>query len=249
LIFKKGSKSHFIIIDNAAILDAKLSFRAKGILLYLMSRPDDWKVYESEVAEHSIDGIKSVRSGIKELIDAGYIIRNSLRNEKGRFQGYEYLVYDIPTETPKTENGETDFRERHTTNTDNTNKDLTNNNNNDKGANSKEICPIPFFNVVTKNDIEPKPQRNLDVTEAMKTYMSDLYSQKTKKPHPPLKKAQYDKVYESIKDFADENNLQCQDIVELMCAFLNNKAIKSDWNINHFATEGMMLNRFYEALY
>jgi SOS-response transcriptional repressor LexA len=124
-----------------------------------------------------------------------------------------------------------------------------NNNDNDKGANSKEICPIPLFNVGTKNDIEPKPQRDLDVTEAMKTYMSNLYSQKTKKPHPPLKKAQYDKVYDSIKSFADENNLQCQDIIELMCAFLNNKAIKSDWNINHFATEGMMLNRFYEALY
>jgi predicted choloylglycine hydrolase len=93
------------------------------------------------------------------------------------------------------------------------NNRLNKNNENDKGANSNEVCPIPLFNVGTKNDIEPKSQRDLDVTEAMKTYMSDLYKQKTKKQHPALKKAQYDKVYESIKDFADENNLQCQDII------------------------------------
>ena len=33
-----------------------------------------------------------------------------------------------------------------------------------------------------------------------------------------------------------------------MVQFLNSK-IKTDWNINHFATEGIMMNRFYEAAY
>jgi hypothetical protein len=96
MIFKKGQHEQFTIIDNQAILDGRLSAKAKGILLYLMSRPDDWQVYESEIKNHFTDGIASIKSGVKELINIGYISRAAQHDHKGRFSGYEYLVYDKP---------------------------------------------------------------------------------------------------------------------------------------------------------
>lgn len=116
MIFKRGERERFTIIDNVAVQDNTLSFKARGLLAYLLSLPEDWHIYETEISEHSTDGIKAVRSGIKELISAGYISRSSQRNPSGKFMGYEYLVYDKPhnqanlTIMPKTENGL-----RHTT--------------------------------------------------------------------------------------------------------------------------------------
>jgi hypothetical protein len=122
VIFKKGNREHFTIIDNDAVQDITLSFKARGLLAYLMSLPDDWQIYEQEITKHTTDGIKAVRSGIKELIFTGYISRSSQRNESGQFIGYEYLVYDKPqsnailTIMPLSANGL-----RHTTNIHSTN--------------------------------------------------------------------------------------------------------------------------------
>ena len=92
----KDKETPYLMMNKSAIYDNTLSFKAKGIFAYLLSRPDDWQFYEIEIAEHSTDGIASVKAGIKELIDKGYITRSSRRNEKGKFQGYSYEVYEVP---------------------------------------------------------------------------------------------------------------------------------------------------------
>jgi len=92
----KDKETPYLMMNKSAIYDNTLSFKAKGIFAYLLSRPDDWQVYESEIVKHSTDGIASVKAGIKELIDKGYIIRFRIRNEKGKFQGYSYDVYEVP---------------------------------------------------------------------------------------------------------------------------------------------------------
>ncbi|MDR3560502.1 MAG: helix-turn-helix domain-containing protein [Negativicutes bacterium] len=86
----------FVQVDKHFINDARLSYKAKGILLYLLSKPDDWKVYESEIAKHAADKLHSVRSGIKELIEFGYITRQKKRNEQNQFMGYDYNVFEQP---------------------------------------------------------------------------------------------------------------------------------------------------------
>ncbi|MGK8294044.1 conserved phage C-terminal domain-containing protein [Staphylococcus arlettae] len=136
----------FVLVHKKFIYDPKLSARSKGVLLYLLSRPNDWQIYTSEIQKHMTDGIKSVNSAVKELMGAGYIKRTLKRSEKGTFKGYEYLVYEIPTEMPfaengqtengLAENGQTENRQRHTTNNNSTNNDLTNNNNTNNDSNT-----------------------------------------------------------------------------------------------------------------
>ncbi len=55
------------------------------------------------------DGIGSVRSGLQELEDLGYIVRKQLRDDDGRFIAVEYTVNSTPgVENPRTEKPHTD---------------------------------------------------------------------------------------------------------------------------------------------
>lgn len=56
------------IIDNP-----NLSWKARGIYLYLASRPDKYDLTELSLRNHAKDGIVSIRSGVKELKKAGLL--------------------------------------------------------------------------------------------------------------------------------------------------------------------------------
>ncbi|RNC77071.1 hypothetical protein DA717_12320, partial [Piscirickettsiaceae bacterium NZ-RLO2] len=83
----------FVVLDKQFLNDEGLSFRAKGVLSYLLSLPDDWKVSRSHLAKISQDGPTSVNSTLKELKEAGYILLISER-ENGKISGYDYLVFE-----------------------------------------------------------------------------------------------------------------------------------------------------------
>lgn len=74
------------MISNVGLKDEKLSFKAKGLLAYMLSLPDDWVFYETELVNHSTDGLASVKSGLKELQERGYLDRNRERNAKGQLK-------------------------------------------------------------------------------------------------------------------------------------------------------------------
>jgi len=123
-ITRQKRKDNFTFINNNIFKQSGLSWKAKGLLCHLISLPDDWQVYVSQLSSMSKDGKESTASGIKELINAGYILRRIERDEKGKFKGYDYLVSDEPeylTEEAKPvdeipENGKPENGEPATTN-------------------------------------------------------------------------------------------------------------------------------------
>lgn len=152
---------NFVTVHKNFIHDNNLTFKAKGILLYLLSRPDDWQIYESEILKHTKDGKDSLKSGIKELEEVGYVARTRKRNDKGHLNGYEYLVYEYPIQNGnsylgKTDNGKSNIGESNVgktvngfsapTNNDLTNNDLTNNNNtnNDDNTSATDVTREQF---------------------------------------------------------------------------------------------------------
>ncbi len=81
-----------------------LSFKAIGIHAYLMSKPDNWKANEDELANAHYDGKASVRSGIQELINHGYISRTRVIDpESKQITGWEWIVYETPDANPNHE--------------------------------------------------------------------------------------------------------------------------------------------------
>lgn len=95
----KDKNNPYIIIDGRPINNKNLSFKAKGILTYLMSRPDGWEVSVADLFNHSTDGEDAIRSGLAELRAAGHMKYIQTR-QKGRITGMLIEVYEIPDTSP-----------------------------------------------------------------------------------------------------------------------------------------------------
>ena len=136
VIKRKKRNTPFVQIDKRPLQNKKLSWKAKGILAYILSLPDNWQLYLNELKEHATDGRDSTSSGFKELIEAGYIVKSRIR-KAGQFKGFDYTVSDSPqTASPKTENPKT--VNPKTVNPKTENPQLIIKNNNNKDLNNKE---------------------------------------------------------------------------------------------------------------
>lgn len=99
-------KHHFTIVRNESIEDSRLSFKARGLLVYMLSKSDDWQFYERELVTHTAEGRAAVRSGLQELVQCGYLSREQDRETGGNFGGSVWTVYEAP-QLPLSENQST----------------------------------------------------------------------------------------------------------------------------------------------
>ena len=83
----------FSVICNTFLRDERLSWKAKGVLAYLLSKPDDWEVKVVDLIKRSRDGREAVYSAINELLSIGYMQRTAERF-KGKFVGCEYILFE-----------------------------------------------------------------------------------------------------------------------------------------------------------
>lgn len=84
-------------IENSTLEDKSISWKARGLLGYLLSKPNDWEVILSHLHTQSDhDGRVSVRSGLDELIKAGYITREQRRSGEGKYKEASYIVSELP---------------------------------------------------------------------------------------------------------------------------------------------------------
>ena len=93
---RHAKQRDYTVMDNTFLKDEKLSWKAKGLFAYILSLPEDWKIYISELQTHATDGETSVRSAIKELTELGYIKQNRLKDEHGRWAAYAYEIIEKP---------------------------------------------------------------------------------------------------------------------------------------------------------
>ena len=149
---KKQYQKGFTTVDNVVLNDTNLSWKAKGLFVYLWSQADEWDFHETEVAKHSTDKVGSLKSGLKELEQQGYLKRKRTRDEKGKFIGNKWILSDNPMfKNPTLDNPTLDnpMLENHT---------LTNTNNNNINNNKDES------NTSEKNK-DKKSKYNLNYTE------------------------------------------------------------------------------------
>lgn len=89
--------NNFVTMDKTFLEDTRLSFKATGILAYLLSKPDNWKVIVKNLVNYSADGKASVYAGLKELKECGYYQKVPVRDEKGRkILRWESTIYEVP---------------------------------------------------------------------------------------------------------------------------------------------------------
>ncbi|MCD8158648.1 MAG: helix-turn-helix domain-containing protein [Clostridiales bacterium] len=87
---------NFTAMSNYHLWDKRLSFKAKGLLSFMLSVSDSWKFTIKGLASMAKDGTDSVASAVKELETTGYVVRSRSRNEKGQMGEVEYTIYENP---------------------------------------------------------------------------------------------------------------------------------------------------------
>jgi hypothetical protein len=98
---KKDAANPYKAIRRATFEDSRLSWEARGLLGYLLVKPDDWKINVAHLMHQAPGGRDRVYRIINELIEHGYIQRNEVR-ANGKIAGYDYLVFEEPyTENPQ----------------------------------------------------------------------------------------------------------------------------------------------------
>lgn len=83
-------------MNKTVLEDKRLSFKATGLLSYLLGKPDNWFINYYNLIHSKTDGIHSVTSAFKELIKFGYIHKHQFRNNDGTYDSYCYLVFEKP---------------------------------------------------------------------------------------------------------------------------------------------------------
>lgn len=95
------SPDNYTIVPNEWLRDQRLSYKAKGILAYIMSHRADYELTVEQMVEQSSDGANAIYSGLKELVGVGYLIREQRRNPNGTMGAIDYRVADEVTASRK----------------------------------------------------------------------------------------------------------------------------------------------------
>jgi hypothetical protein len=97
MIVRNPTKERYTVISNAALEDVRLSLKAKGLLAYLLTKPDGWKVIVIHLVKQSNDGRYAIEKALDELETFGYIVRTpQKRSDSGKFDGIDTEVHERP---------------------------------------------------------------------------------------------------------------------------------------------------------
>ena len=145
-VFRINKTNKYTVMSNFHLQDKNLSYKAKGLLSYMLSLPEDWDYSINGLVAVSKEGTTAIRNILTELKENGYLIIEKNQNDKGQYD-YEYQIYEIPhTQKGDMDLGDTDNGIQQNTNKQNTkNKDKI-----DKTINSiiSELIKSKFLKII-----------------------------------------------------------------------------------------------------
>lgn len=96
----------YFAMARATAQDNTLTWEARGVLAYLLSKPDDWQVMIKDLQQNC--GRDKARAILKELQAHNYLTVEQVHDSKGKFSRNQYRVYETPfTENPSTDSPST----------------------------------------------------------------------------------------------------------------------------------------------
>lgn len=104
MLTKRSFKGSFTQIPNDILYSPQISSRAKIVWLMVWGKPDGWEFSAERISREMKEGVKFVKSGLRELEEIGLLVRK--KKSSGRI---EYIIFDEPffetEEEPKAPNG------------------------------------------------------------------------------------------------------------------------------------------------
>ena len=204
-VFRIEKTRDYTVMANHHLKNRTLTLKAKGLLSVMLSLPEEWNYTTRGLAAICREGVDSIGAALRELEDAGYILRNRLRDAKGRISDTEYVIYEQPqdqdTVLPYTENPYLDKPDMGEPCTENPAQSNTYKANIDE-SNTLSINPYP----IKSYPINP-------ITDQMGTDGMDVYREIIKE----------NIEYDIMKDNFPDDHERLDEIVELMAETLASK--------------------------
>lgn len=98
LIKKPKDFTNFTVVPNPILRDKNLSVGAVGLYCFLFSHTAEFTITIEFIIGAFKDGKAAIKSKIKELEAAGYLIRERVKGDKGLFIGYNYELVLEPAD-------------------------------------------------------------------------------------------------------------------------------------------------------
>ena len=113
-VYRVNKNRGYTVMANYHLRDKTLSLKAVGLLSKMLSFNDGWQFSTKGLSAICKEGPDAVLAALRELEDAGYLVRHQSRDEKGRMGSMVFEIYEKPqtglpdTEKPHTEKPDTD---------------------------------------------------------------------------------------------------------------------------------------------
>lgn len=95
IVIMAKQRDPFARVAKSMLADPKLSWRTKGVLSYLLGKPDGWKLRISDLRNSSTDGERSIRAALREARAHGYAQLVAVR-EGNRISEWVWKISDSP---------------------------------------------------------------------------------------------------------------------------------------------------------
>lgn len=86
----------FVQIPNSILINPDISLKAKGVIVMMLSLPDNWSFSIEGIAGKCKESRACIASAIRELETSGYIKRKMMRGDDGRIIRMEYEIFEEP---------------------------------------------------------------------------------------------------------------------------------------------------------
>ena len=97
MIIRERRPNRYVVIPNEAVQNHALSFKARGVLAYLLSQPDHWTISGTALAKMAAqDGREAIRTALVELEKAGYLSRRRIQDPTTGRWGWHQVLHDHP---------------------------------------------------------------------------------------------------------------------------------------------------------
>lgn len=96
IIKTRKRENPYLQIDKTGIDDPNISFRATGLLAYLVGRPSDWNIRLEHLAKVKKERRDAIKATLVELREAEYCHYFEIRH-RGKVKETFYYVYEVPT--------------------------------------------------------------------------------------------------------------------------------------------------------
>lgn len=187
MIHRAEHNNNFLVVSSDILRDTRLSWDARGFMIYLLTFNDDWSFNIRGLASLTGASKGTILRIVRELKDAGYITQTKRQDKSGRFESCEWEIYEAPLEPcPKnTAHGENRTRQKpNTVKTEygnlgrNKYQSITNINlkqiSNGKKEDTAHKCQLgPFGNVLLTNEEQKDLTDRLGFDEVV-TYIDRL---------------------------------------------------------------------------